>query len=161
MLLVQNVTDEVKADRAMIEKATKAFLRSGGRIEKVGARLSADTSEFNGVRRKEKTGKQAAAGLDARIHAALPGLIKLHRAGTPVSIMAKEQRTTVPTIKRHLFKAGEDPHANIKNYPVSYSQLLVIQSMTAGDATAADIAAWAGLPVESVRTIIRDFKFKR
>lgn len=161
MLLVQNVTDDVKENRRMIEAAVDAFLRKGGRIKQVGVMASTNTAEFNGARRNDKTGKQAAADLDARIRAVLPGLIQQHRKGTPLGVMARENKTSVPTIKRHLFEAGEDPHANIKSSAVSYAQLLVIQSMTGGGATAANIAQWAGLPVETVRTTIRDFRFKR
>jgi len=161
MLLVQTVPDDIVRNRQMIESAVDAYLRSGGRIQRVGATPAADTAEFNGAKRNDKSGRRSAAELDARIRANLRGLIQQHRKGAPLSTLAREHKTSVPTIKRHLFDAGEDPHANIKNPTVSYGQLQVIQSMTGGGAPVADIAEWAGLPPETVRTIIRDFRFKR
>lgn len=161
MLLIQNVTDEVKADRAMIEKATKAFLRSGGRIEKIPIRRAAPPSTFNGSAGRASASRRASASLAAKMEAAMPEILRRHRSGARLSLLAKDHSTFVPTIKRYLLDAGEDPHANIKNYDLSFQQLLAIREMTEGGSTASDIAQWTGLPRERVERTVKEFKFTK
>lgn len=161
MLLIQNVTDEVKAGRAMIEKATKAFLRSGGRIEKVPIRSAAPPNTFNGATSRSTASRRSSAALAAKMEVAMPEILRRHRSGARLSQIAKDHKSFVPTIKRYLLDAGEDPHANIKNYDLSFEQLLAIREMTEGGAAVSDVAKWTGLPRERVERTVKEFKFTK
>ncbi len=161
MLLIQNATDEVKADRAMIEKATKAFLRSGGWIQKLPIRRGPQPSTFNGSASRAAANRQSSAALTAKMEAAMPEILRRHKSGARLSQIAKDYKTFVPTIKRHLLDAGEDPHANIKNYDLSYQQLLAIKEMTEGGSAVSDIAKWTDLPRERVERTVKEFKFTK
>lgn len=161
MLLVQNVPDDKQAERAMVEQAVARYLQSGGRVKHIASRRSSDAFPFNGHRSSGAHNRKALGDLDAKMKAAMPELVRRHRTGAAISHLAKDMRTTVPTVKRYLLEAGEDPHANIKNHDVSHEQILAVREMVWGGSSISDIAKWTGLSVERTRWTIKEFQFKK
>lgn len=160
MLLVQNVPDDKKIERAMVEKAVARFLKSGGKIQRIGVLERDLPGLFCGEQHRSRATLKARSQLEAKMKANMPDIIARHRKGDAISAIAKHYRTSSPTIKRYLLAAGENPMLNQKQPAVSLEQVLAVKSMVEGGSGRADIVSWAGLTPKLVQQTINDYELK-
>lgn len=160
MLLVQNVPDDKQIERAMVEKAVARFLKSGGKIHRIGVIERDLPGLFCGEQHRSRATLKARSQLETKMKTNMPDIIARHRKGDAISAIAKHYRTSSPTIKRYLLAAGEDPMQNQKQPAVSLEQVMVVKAMVESGSGRADIISWTGLTPKLLQQTINDYEFK-
>lgn len=158
----ETIPDSKQREAALVANAMSEYFAKGGTIQTLDKPLQGRDEPILPAKadkhRERSAAKQRALSV-ARIKEITPDALRLHKQGYALSFIAGTLGSSVATVKRALFEAGEDPGAN-SDKAISRQQVLALMETADGGGTCADAARWAGVSLAQARGAARDYGFK-